>query len=188
MYKCNNCNRLIPDNQAETSVVKVGSKENPKLYCKECGEPVIYISDVPRTDDIMTGSKATLISNSDNSINTNSHNITNNTTHNSTTTNNTTNNSSTTIIYNDETVSTKLGVYKRNEVFRCKTCKEDVPKIYMHANSGVCQDCWIKIQKNDGDSAFGEGLLILRNQKESILIVYIIWGAVWNLAWVAPRI
>ena len=137
MYKCNHCNITIPDNQAEGRIVKVGPKDNPKFYCVECGEPVTYIPDVPKTEGIFHGAQATLISNSDNRITTNNY-------------------------YGgmpDEQVETPYGTCLKRDTRFCKQCRQWIPLTFYNAERGMCDNC-IELQ---GAKAFEEGKTFLEN-------------------------
>ena len=120
MYKCNHCNIEIPDNQAEGRVVKVGPKDNPKCYCMECGEPVVYIPDMPQATGGIHGAQATLISNSDNRITTNNY-------------------------YGsgtpDEQIDTPYGPCRKSEAKFCKKCRQWVPIMYFNTERDLCDDC-----------------------------------------------
>ena len=132
MYKCNHCNIAIPDNQAEERIVKIDPKDNPKCYCRDCGEPVVYIPDMPQVTDAVLGSQDTLTFNSDNRI------ITNN-------------------YYGggtpDEQAETLFGVCKKSEARFCKQCRQWVPMTFFNTDRGLCDIC---IEK-EGIKAFDEG-------------------------------
>ena len=131
MYRCNHCNITIPDNQTEGHIVKVGPKANPKLYCMECGEPVTYIPDIPKTEGIFHGAQATLISNSDNRITTNNYYG----------------------VMPDEQIETPYGLCRKNEARFCKQCRQWVPMPFFNFERGICDNC---IQ-NEGTKAFEDG-------------------------------
>lgn len=132
MYKCNHCNIEIPDNQVEGRVVKVGPKDNPKYLCRECGEPVVYIPDMPQAAGAIHGAQATLISNSDNRITTNNY-------------------------YGggtpDEQIETPYGPCRRSEARLCKRCRQWVPLTYLDAERGICDNCITQ----EGIQAYEEG-------------------------------
>ena len=139
MYKCNQCNITIPDNQAEGRIVKVGPKDNPKFYCMECGEPVVYIPDMPHATGAVHGAQATLISNSDNRITTNNY-------------------------YGggvpDEQIDTPYGSCRKSEARLCKKCRQWVPVSFFDEEKKLCDDCVTKeVQKyvNEGKSYFDMG-------------------------------
>ena len=132
MYKCNHCNIEISDNQVEGRIVKVGPKDNPKFYCMECGEPVVYIPDMPQVSGVIHGAQATLISNSDNRITTNNY-------------------------YGggipDEQIDTPYGSCRKSEARLCKQCRKWVPLAYFNQEKGVCYDCELK----ESQESFEEG-------------------------------
>lgn len=140
MYKCNHCNIEIPDKQAEGRVVKVGPKDNPKCYCVKCGEPVVYIPDMPQAVGGIHGAQATLISNSDNRI----------------TTNNYYGNGTP-----DEQIDTPYGPCRKSEARFCVKCRQWVPLTYINQEKRICYDCEIKEAResyDEGKSYFDIGL------------------------------
>ena len=159
MLFCNNCQRTYQDEYSDGVEKSLG-----RYYCVHCGTQLSEIDAVQQASKgsapLASGARSAIDYNPDNSITSNSNNVSNS--NNTSTTNNTTNNSNTTItnIYKseDETVYTKFGEFKKEEVRRCKSCKEYVPITYLVGDTGICQECWIRIQKKEGDSAFGEGL------------------------------
>ena len=122
----------IPDNQAGERIVKVGPKDNPKCYCRDCGEPVVYIPDMPQATGGMHGAQATLISNSDNRITTNYY-------------------------YGsgtpEEQIDTPYGSCRKSEARLCKQCRKWVPLAYFNQEKGVCYDCELK----ESQESFEEG-------------------------------
>ncbi len=122
MYICNHCNKTIPDNQVEGRVVKVGPKDNPKFYCMECGDPVVYVPDVSPINGDISGAQATLISNSDNRITTNYY-------------------------YGatpDEQVETPYGPCRKNEARLCNRCHQWIPLAHFNQEKSICRDCELK--------------------------------------------
>ena len=132
MYKCNHCKIEIPDKQAEGRIVKVGPKDNPKCYCIECGEPVVYIPDMPQVSSAIYGAQATLISNSDNRITTNNY-------------------------YGagtlDEQIDTPYGPCKRNDARLCKQCRQWIPLPFFNMEKNLCDNCI----EHEGTKAYEEG-------------------------------
>ena len=132
MYKCNHCKLEIPDNQAEGRVVKVGPKDNPKFYCMECGEPVVYIPDTTQVSGTIHG--ATLISNSDNRITTNNYYGSE---------------------ISDEQIDTPFGPCRKSEARLCRQCRQWIPLAFFNMEKNLCDNCI----EHEGTKAYEEGKL-----------------------------
>lgn len=137
MYKCSHCNIEIPDNQAEGRIVKVGPKDNPKCYCMECGEPVVYIPDMPQATGGIHGAQATLISNSDNRI----------------TTNNYYGNGTP-----DEQIDTPYGPCSKSEARLCRQCRQWIPLAFFNMEKNLCDNCF----EHEGTKAYEEGKMFFK--------------------------
>lgn len=140
MYQCNRCHKTFQDSHSDGVEEIFG-----KLYCVGCGEQLTEVSAIttPPSKQKHDNPSARLVT--DNSVSSTSNS----------------NNTTITNIYKgeeNEKIETRYGVYKKEDVSLCKSCKEYVPKTYFIADTGVCQDCMVKIQMNEGDGALGEGL------------------------------
>ena len=140
MYQCNRCHKTFQDSHSDGVEEIFG-----KLYCVGCGEQLTEVSatTTPPNQQKHNNPSAHLVT--DNSVSSTSNS----------------NNTTITNIYKgeeNEKIETRYGVYKKEDVSLCKSCKEYVPKAYLIADTGVCQDCMVKIQMNEGDGALGEGL------------------------------
>lgn len=143
MYQCNRCHKTYQDEQSPGVEVIFG-----KPYCISCGEQLTVVDETspsPVEKKRINGMMPTMVSNSDNRVSSTSNS----------------NNTSITNIYKGEEhekIETRYGVYKKEDVSLCKSCREYVPKNYFVSDTGVCQDCMVKIQIEEGDGALGEGL------------------------------
>ena len=140
MYQCNRCHKTFQDSHSDGVEEIFG-----KLYCVGCGEQLTEVSatTMPPSQQKHDNPSAHLVT--DNSVSSTSNS----------------NNTTITNIYKgeeNEKIETRYGVYKKEDVSLCKSCKEYIPKAYFIADTGVCQDCMVKIQMNEGDGALGEGL------------------------------
>lgn len=141
MYLCRRCNKSFQDEHAVGVEVIFG-----KAYCVSCGEQLVNMEEQPSVVEKKRGHAIpTMVTNSDHSV--------------SATTNS--NNTTITNIYKGDTaekVETKYGVFKKDEVTLCKSCKEYVPFSYFVTDAGICQDCMLNIQIAEGDGALEEKL------------------------------
>ncbi len=135
MYKCSHCNITFSDKNDDGILTFRG-----KMYCKQCEEPVVEVSDIPQNASAMHGAQATLISNSDNRITTNNY-------------------------YgggvHDEQVETPYGMFRKSEAYFCKQCRRWIPVMFFNVERGMCDGCveneGVKALK-DGQSFFDVGL------------------------------
>jgi hypothetical protein len=140
MFQCNRCHKTFQDSHSDGVEEIFG-----KLYCVGCGEQLIEIDISPSAPAQLKHDNPSARSVTDNSVSSTSNS----------------NNTTITNIYKgeeNEKVETRYGLYKKEDVSLCKSCKEYIPKSYFISDTGVCQDCMVKIQMNEGDGALGEGL------------------------------
>lgn len=142
MYLCRRCNKSFQDEHAVGVEVIFG-----KVYCVSCGEQLVNMEGErpPVVEKKREHAIPTMVTNSDHSVSSTSNS----------------NNTTITNIYKGDTaekVETKYGVFKKEEVTLCKSCKEYVPLNYFVSEAGICQDCMLNIQIAEGDGALEEKL------------------------------
>ena len=142
MYLCRRCNKRFQDEHAVGVEVIFG-----KVYCVSCGEQLVNMEgeQSPVVEKKRGHALPTMVTNSDHSVSSTSNS----------------NNTTITNIYKGDTaekVETRYGVFKKDEVTLCKSCKEYVPLNYFVSEAGICQDCMLNIQIAEGDGALEERL------------------------------